>query len=399
MDFDLNVNSYKTCELYDFFSIHDKSTEKDLANAYSKKKEQAHTIYDRSQRVAFETFLNDAFDIVRAELAPPTAQALTLPKRPNAGGPPEKSLPIQYLLTVDSTFRTNKDTSTSTDFVVDLPMKFERVTKIEMVSSEIPLTSYNFSKAQDTHQFDIAFYASADDTEAAVTKTFTIPDGAWYASELAEFINDVLGGVDHYIHLLYSVDDQSGRSMFRFRTDDELEDDDLSSSARTYSHYKIYNTSTLVTFEKSCLFTLGFIETDVENMISEETTFDYGNYTYTGALVSSSVFGVTFDDYYYIYMNDFVNNGPNHQLIGIQDEGYIGNNIIGRITISGSSFTRNVGGGSYVTRTYFGDVRIRKLHIKILNKYGDVVDLGYSNVVLLIRITREHSSRKYEQIV
>lgn len=392
---DLDVNSYRTCELLDFFGLHGGASEQDLVESYRRKRTQCEEIYDRSQRVAFETFLNDAFDLVREKLVkrPPPVE---LPKRTNANSPPTESLQSEFLLTIDSTFRKNKDSSTSTDFVIDLPMIFDRVTQLELVATEIPLTSYNFASSKDNHQFTISLYE--DDTdEAFETHTITIPDGAWYSTELIDYMSEVLSE-GNLAYFVFNIDDQSGHSMFRFKTDDELTDDDIS-SGRSFNRYKVANVSTEVEFEESCLFVFGFLESDVSDIITSESTFDYAVYTYTGVLESTSIFGVTFDDYYYIYMNDFVNNSMSHQIIGIQDEGYIGNNIIGRVEINSSAFNRNIGSSSYVVRKYPGQVRIRKLHVKILDKDGETIDNGYSNTVLLLRVTCEQSSQKYEQIV
>lgn len=395
-DVDLNVTSYTLDELVAFFAVQPSSTEQELVDSYAKKMAQSATIYDRRQRVIFETFLNDAFDLVRAKLVR-RAAPVDLPKRLNANSPPTESNLSKFLLTVDSAFRKNKETSTSTDFVIDLPLIFERVTQLELVASEIPLTSYNFSAAANNHQYLILLYAN-DSDEPFETHTITIPDGAWYATELTEYMNEVLS-VDNLAYLYFNIDDQSGHSRFRFKTDAELVDDDLSIDDREYDRYQIKNIESALVFDDSCLYVLGFLESDLGTIITTENTMEYSIYTYTGVLESASIFGLTFDDYYYIYVNDFVANSTNHQIIGIQDEGYIGNNIIGRVEISSSAFSRNIGSTSYVERKYPGEVRIRKMHIKILDKNGQVVDNGHSNTVLLLRFTCEQSSRKYEQIV
>lgn len=391
----LDINSYNTEELLAFFNIHTSSSERDLADSYKAKKSQADYIYDRSDRIAFETFLNDAFDIVRKKLVKPLPP-LDLPARTNAHTLPKESELNQVLLTIDSNFRKNKDSSSSTDFVIDLPMIFDRVVELELVATEIPLTSYNFAENKNNSQFYIFLYED-DATEPFETQTITIPDGAWYSTELSEFLNEVLtdGNISY---LTFEINEQSGHTIFRFKTDDELVDLDLS-VVRPFNRFKIGNVSDETTFEKSCLFVFGFLESDVSEIISNESTFTYGNTVYTGVLKSTSIFGVTFDDYYYIYLNDFVNSTMNHQIIGVQNEGYIGNNIIGRVEVNSSAFNRNIGSSSYVIRKYSGQVRLRKMHIKVLDKDGEVLDNGYSNTVLLLRITCEQSSKKYEQIV
>ena len=394
-DIDFNINSYKTEELLNFFNVTVSSSETDLVKAYKERFTEAEKIYDRSKRVTFETFLNDAFDIVRTKLMkePPL---LKLPHKSNANDLPSKSTFEKCLLTIDSNFRNNKETSSTTDFVIDIPTIFDRVVELELVASEIPLTSYNFSASKNNNEFYIYLYD--DNDEQTEVYTITIPDGIWYSTELVDFINEIFSQ-GSLAYLVIEVSEQSGCTMVRFKTEQELLELDLTSSTRPFTSYKIDNVVTEVSFEKTCLYVFGFLETDINIIIKSDSTYVYGTTTYSGVMRSSSIFGITFDDYYYIYVNDFVNNAMSHQIIGIQDKGYLGNNIIGRVEINTSAFNRNIGNTSFVIRKYTGQVRLRKLHIKILDKDGEVLDNGPSNTVLLFRITSEQYSKKYQQIL
>lgn len=385
---DLDINSYRLKELFDFFELGTSATEKELVQSYKEKRHNAERIYDRSERVTFETFLNDAFDAVRGNIVKPPSKT-ELPKQVNANKPPTESYLTKFLLTVDSNFRKNKDSTSPTDFVIDLPMIFDRVVEVELVATEIPLTSYNFSSRKHNNKFSISF--------GEETHTITVPDGAWYSTELTEFINGTLTE-GCLVYLTFEINEQSGHSIFRYKTDDELEHECIYAE-RSFDKYTLANVYETDTYERSCLYVFGFLEKDIESAISDENIFQYGTKIYTGVAQGSSVFGVTFDNYYYVYLNDFVTSKFNHQIIGIQEQGYIGDSIIGRVEINCTLFTRNIGNTSYVVRSYPGQVRIRKMHIKILDKYGEVVDNGLTDTVFLFRITCEQSSKKYEQVI
>ena len=132
---DLHVNSYTLSELLGFFSIHSNSSEQELANSYSEKKKQAVNISDRHHRVLFETFLNDAFDVVRESLEIPQKE-IKLPKRINSTPLPSKATKKEILLNIDSTFRKDKATLSTSE-----AMNFSPPTLI--TSPNLPLTLYN----------------------------------------------------------------------------------------------------------------------------------------------------------------------------------------------------------------------------------------------------------------
>jgi len=196
-------------------------------------------------------------------------------------------------------------------------------------------------------------------------------------------------------YITFNIDEQSGLSQFRFKTVAELEDEEIS-ERRGFDRYQLQNVETTNDFEQSCLYTFGFTESDIASIITAENTSEYANTFYTGFLQASIVFGLTFENYLYIYVNDFQTSSYNHQIIGIQDNGYIGNNILGMIQIRSAVFNRNVSKTSYVERKYLGNVRLQKLHIKILDKYGTVVDNGSSNTVILLKVKCEYSPEKYD---
>ena len=388
---DLHVNSYTLSELLGFFSIHSNSSEQELANSYSEKKKQAVNISDRHHRVLFETFLNDAFDVVRESLEIPQKE-IKLPKRINSTVLPRSATAEDVILNIDSTFRKNKS-STTTDFVIDLPVVLERVKEIEVIASEIPVTTYNFSSSKNNNKFLIVLYKD-DSNDVFESYTITIPDGAWYLTEMNEYMTQALN-IGNLVYITFNIDGQSGFSQFRFKTDEELVNEDIT-APREFNRYQIQNVERTGEFEQSCLYTFGFVESDIAQIITVENTSEYATTTYTGFLEASIVFGVTFENYFYIYVNDFQTSSFNHQIIGIQDNGYIGNNILGMIQINSEVFNRNVSDTSYVKRKYPSNVRLRKLHIKILDKYGNVVDNGNSHTVLLLRVNCEFSPEKYD---
>ena len=155
--------------------------------------------------------------------------------------------------------------------------------------------------------------------------------------------------------------------------------------------YVISNVYENVDYERSCLYTLGFDENQLQT-VSYNESITYGISEYYGYLESSRIFGDTFDVYYYISVNDFLGNTKDH-IIGALDVGYIGDHILARVQVKNQAFSQNIDNNEdhiFKERNYNGGVRIRKLHIKLLNKYGEVVNLNGANINLMIECTQEY---------
>ena len=74
---------------------------------------------------------------------------------------------------------------------------------------------------------------------------------------------------------------------------------------------------------------------------------------------------------------------------------FIGENILARIQVSNPLFSIIINNGEdhvFKSRDYFGDVKIRKLRIKVLDKYGEVINLNHSEISLSLELTQRYSS-------
>lgn len=363
MDTDLDVTSYTTSELLKYFGLTHASDHQELVAAYNMKLKNVLKLSSISHQEDFTSFLDKCYEILEVVVSKDMMKRQINPITPDV---------TSYLLNVDSTFRNQKQSASSTDFTIELPTNLDRVISMKIVSSEIPLISYNFSSRNKNNSFLIKI----NDDEPVI---LTIPDGCWYSKELSDFINSALSASETANILRFNIDDQSGKSSFHFI------------SEQVNKSYSITNRYNHNDFSKSCLYILGFSESDLR-IVNDQDTYLYGTEVYYGWWSSSGVFGRTFDPYYYVYVDDFVGNSTNHQIIGIQPEGYIGTNYLARVEVRCSAFNRNIGHKTYIERNYFGGVRIRKLHIKILDKFGNVIDIGDSNISLLFKFVREYSS-------
>ena len=111
--------------------------------------------------------------------------------------------------------------------------------------------------------------------------------------------------------------------------------------------------------------------------------------TFDRYIKSESSYGSTIDDYLFLDVNDFHNNYPTDLIVSTNETSYLGNTILARIVLLSGANTivwNNAGDLIFKKREYFGPVKLEKLHIRILNRFGDVLDLRGNDFSIVLEI-------------
>ena len=120
----------------------------------------------------------------------------------------------------------------------------------------------------------------------------------------------------------------------------------------------------------------------------------YGYNQYKALLRSSKVFGSGSDSGFYISVNDF-NGDQSQQILTLGEDAWTTNNVLSRVQISSTVFQSNVSNSkssSSIKRIYYNEVKIQKLHIKVLNKYGNVINLNNYPTNFVFEFTKNVNS-------
>jgi hypothetical protein len=110
-------------------------------------------------------------------------------------------------LTVDTRFRQNIQKTSSSDFVVNLPIRLNKVVSMQISSIELPISFYGISEANGNNYLYV--FASQQVNSTTVieeSKVFVIPDGNYNASDLISTINALLSPKDSKGNLIYPDD-------------------------------------------------------------------------------------------------------------------------------------------------------------------------------------------------
>ncbi len=103
-----------------------------------------------------------------------------------------------------------------------------------------------------------------------------------------------------------------------------------------------------------------------------------------GYIESSSIYGDSRISYFYVSINDYVNSDKN-QFLSCKNNGMSGTDIIAKVQVKKSSFNfiiDNNNDMSLKERQYYGPSNIKKLSIRIIDKFGKIVDLNNSEISL-----------------
>jgi hypothetical protein len=422
-DFDLDIESYSLLDLLDYFNVPKTANKEQLLNNYNIKKEKINKLKNEKYKKDLSEFLEKAYDFVKKyfnfpEPAQekqkqynlqrpnyvPNEQQVFYTKQNYRVNPIERE-EIKQVISIDSTFRENPSTTNPADFTISLPMELDNVTKMKLISAEIPYTFYFISEKKGNNTFTI----TVKDASNNITEnyTFTIPDGSWTSDNFETMINLTLdntttgSGLVRYLAFNgFSTLYADGKSIFRIKTNTEITDISLNTALAPFIEYSLSVdkvTTGEISFSESSLAFLGFTEDQLNKTIIYTDTLNVFFITYNGVLRANSIYGDGINNYIFVCIDDYVGNNKD-QIISClyENQGYLSKNILGRIQIKTDELTTIMNNNDdfvFKERNYFGNVNIRKLRITLLDKFGKVLELNGVDVSLALEFTQQYSSK------
>jgi hypothetical protein len=283
---------------------------------------------------------------------------------------------ITKCLTIDTRFRQNIQKTSSSDFIVNMPMRLNKVVSMQLSSLELPISFYSISHENGNNYLYInATQQVNEDTILDETKSYIIPDGNYNARELIDTLNKLLRPVDEKCNCL-CPDEMF--SYIQFSLDIGT---NLSGSGKV---------SIEPVGKKACSIlsiTLDFrrdIEGNIENNYDITTklgyTLGFTQDVYEDSLYyeGENVIEPSPLKYVYLAIDDFNNNVNNH-FISTFTEYILNPNILARISVKGNRFdimTQNDLNITTEPRKYFGPVDIQKLQVRILDHRGKILNIN-----------------------
>jgi len=341
------------------------------------------------------------------------------------------------LISLDSIFRDLSLYPKSTDFVINLPNPIENVISMKLIAAEIPNAFPLYSEAQRNNTLIITVLNGVSSLNPL---SIVFPDGSPSFLYLVKYINNMLDTQrNEYSYLICGIDNISGKFFFRFKTLIEMAAWSMSyysyngrvnppdnkpptknllmefdrgyidisnSNTDTHQHtawdVSLNGISYVIDFNpdkqeliKSLGWALGFREprTDV---IGINDTYQRGYIEYKGYFEGNAPYADAESDYLFLYVDDFVGNYNDNLSSSLSDNNFFSKSLMARMKISSSFYSVEFHESSInileKTREYFGPVNIKKLHIKLIDKFGRLGELFNSNYSLTLQFEKLYSS-------
>lgn len=321
------------------------------------------------------------------------------------------------LVNIDSIFK--KNNNNSNDFIFEFQTPLKNIISYEVNSIELPNTWYNISSNKKNNEFTIKVHNYNDGSNNFFTTEHTIvlPEGNYTLEELTNTINNYFNTTKQGLDYLYfDINPISMKSIIRFKdiTDNMIPLAFNNSAFNIYYSPNLYfevkfdlihdiqllnNNSEFITrnVNRNFGFLLGFTENYYKVTKDNKYTNSFNDSAigieYCGYLQSECVYGETIDKYIFLSIDDFNNNYNENFYTSNENMGNT-SNIVAKIPLSSPSFSiinQVKGDLLFREKRFYGPVDIKKLKIKLINKYGELVDLIHNNYSFTLQFKQIYS--------
>lgn len=292
---------------------------------------------------------------------------------------PLKTRVISKCLNIDTRFRDNMTTTNSSDFLINLPIRLQKVVSMQITAIEFPVAFYGISKKYGNNYFNInATQQIIDGGEIfEETKIIIVPDGNYNATDFIDTINTLISGTNPDNT---PIDPTSLFNYISFRLDVSQTG---SGTAKVFIETKGNLAYTIKTINVDFSKDINGLpdKTPVTSKIGMNLGFLKRKYIGGVSYESETIVEPANIRYLYLAIDDFNNNVNNH-FISAFNNSILSPNILARISVKGSYFSLMMETDMNLTtepRKYFGPVDIQKMHIQVYDDHGRILDTNNSN--------------------
>jgi len=279
---------------------------------------------------------------------------------------------ITKCLTIDTRFRDNVTTTKSSDFVLQLPMKLSKVVSMQLSSIVLPISFYGISTAYGNNFINISLtYTTLSNEPMTENRVFMIPEGNYTAGDLISTLNGLTGSdtpvsTNPFSYVRFNLGITATGSGTGKVTICILPNQTITSMDLDFTLDAEGEPDATVPITSRIGANLGFI-----------------NSQYTGLLtyMSESIMQPFCIRYVYLSVDDF-NNSVNNHFVTAFNRSILNQNILASIAVKSDYFSLITDNDLKIVtepREYFGPVDVQRLHIRLLDDHGRVLDMNSTN--------------------
>ena len=282
---------------------------------------------------------------------------------------------------IDTRFQDDYNYNNHADLTCTLPQRIQNVKSMKVTNIEIPATFYHFSQNRKNTYFLIKNETKPNDVNIPIR----IPDGNYTSSTLFGAIHDVMTSSENGVldlDISFSEVDICGNNANRVEMYHHNDSGDNSTYTIQFDVDEKGN-SDKYNFKSKLGWALGFRDREYE--------LTPNGYHEADAMVDIHPFR-----YIYLVVDEFANQNPN-SFIAPSFSSYMNPNILARVSLDPNTYSfgdiivANINGGKLLTdiRTYSGKTDIQRLHIKLIDEWGNTVDLNKMDFSFSLEIRYE----------
>jgi hypothetical protein len=279
-------------------------------------------------------------------------------------------------LNLNSCFRSNYYQSNPCDFLYLFPIEIKNVLSMRLASIEIPNAWYLFSKMKKNNLFEIDLSINDEKSNYLIT----VPDGNYDIETLQYYLNTTYfyeSGLNTPLkYIKFSIDPHTLKSRF------EILDHDPSTISFSLKFIENINQNAMVTMGWILGFRLGTY-LDISDCIVSEGLFDAGG-----------------DRYIYVCINDFQYNNNTSNVVCF-DKSILNEDVIAKIPMINGKLSLIINDNNQILaklRRYNGPINLSRLQIKILDKFGSIIDLNHMDFSFTLELEILYESFNFKNV-
>jgi hypothetical protein len=331
---------------------------------------------------------------------------------------------ITKTVCIDSLFRTNLEAD-SANFTFSLAEPINNVLSMKLTTMELPNNWYLFSSKNQSNVFSINCYnvpvldefMNYTFTQNHFTHKITLPEGNYlddtFHKSLMHYFRNIGNGLE-FINVCVNsinarVEFSTGRpgSVLKVPLDPykhyykDLMDESTYGPTNTGFYFTLDFSVPSKPLYRTIGWAMGFMKSFYTVKYTEPADqfidiISDSAITYSAFLASESSFGSTLSHYIFLEIDDFQRNVSPNTIVSYNGNGdsYLNNNILAKIVVSSGQWTSiidNAGDYVYKKRIYYGPVKLEKLHIKLRNRFGEVLDLNWNDFSFSLELEVNYS--------
>ena len=299
---------------------------------------------------------------------------------------------MKKILNINTRFRKNYKLTKSTDFIFEMPYPVKKVVSMKLVNTELPNTIYTFSSNLGSNSFIIS------NSNESMSSIIDISNGSYSITDLVDNINIAI----HPYDVSLNYNDNTGKTTFTYMgTPDasfNLNFNYLNNRRCPEPNVNIdKNQLTLgwkLGFRGDALKKPKAIFREKTKCVNNKTTrtcfydeagnLDIRN-VYTGKIKyeSEGVFDGHGTRYILVSVDDFQNNHNEPYISPFQEQSLGDKNILAKVS---TDCCQDGCCNEHVERLYFGPIDLTKLHIKLFDEYGRLIDINNADYSFTIEL-------------